>query len=249
MPSSGKPLLPQLHRRPHVLLHLPLWQCPLWSPCGLPLLPFPLGSGLLEGLSEAFFALFSSPQAATVFVSIMTVVLMASKFLLSDQPFLEMQSYMSNARISPRRRTLNRYEQMCSACAHILRNNPVISPAVTSGTRESLKTLLQRPPLHTTAADSIPAHSPQALSRPPNQHKLLPWVMVVCSPIFLFPMSSSPKPLSTCCQKITLNQSRKERLARDHNGVFHLLLIPEQTTCWPHHLLTNKAKHPRITTP
>lgn len=220
MPLSGRPLLPQPHRCPHVLLHLPMRQCPLWSPYGLPLLPFPLRSGLLEGLSEAFFALFCSPLAATVFVPIMTIVLMASKFLLSDQPFLEMQSYMSNAWISPRCLTLNRYEQTCSAGAHIFRNSPIISPALTSGTRESLQSLLQCPLLHTAAADSIPAHSPQGLSRPPNQHKLLPWVMAVCSPIFLLPMSSSPKPLSTCCQKNhSKSEQERETDKRSHQSI------------------------------
>ena len=135
---------------------------------------------------------------------------------------------MSNARISPRRLTLNRYEQTCSACAHIFRNSPSISPALTSGPRESLKSLLQCPPLHTTAADSIPAtaadsipaHSPQGLSRPPNQHKLLPWAMVVCSPVFLLPMSYSPKPLSTCCQENhSKSEQERETDKRSHQSI------------------------------
>lgn len=55
---------------------------------------------------------------------------------------------------------------------------------------------------------------------------------------FLLPMSSSPKPLSTCCQKNHKSEQERET-GRDHTRVFQLPLTPEQTTCWLHHLLAN----------
>ena len=126
------------------------------------------------------------------------------------------------------------------------------APASPRHSLQELGSLLQCPPLHTTATDSIPAHSPQGLSRPQNQHKLLPWAMVVCSPVFCSQCHIHPNHSLHAARKITLNQSRKERLTRDHTRVFQLLL-----NTWTNDLLAPsfmnkhvlKAKHPRITTP
>lgn len=79
--------------------------------------------------------------AATVFVPIMTIVLMGFQFPTVKPALSTKMQSMSNAWISPRCLTLNRYEQTCSAGAHIFRNSPIISPALTSGNSESLQSL------------------------------------------------------------------------------------------------------------